>query len=216
MKTYSEELKASIIVKLLPPNHASVPALAREYGIPRDTLYSWRRQAGSQGALPATPAGTVGALSGAEKFAVVVETATLNELDLGAYCRRKGLFAEQIATWRTSCQRANDAQPSASERAERRAEREQIKQLSHELQRKDKALAEAAALLLLQKKSRGSGKRPRALPQPRAAPRSEHLDRGGVPRRGASGVCLRGRGAEPAHPAALAPEGRRQRRCPSA
>jgi transposase-like protein len=164
VKTYSEELKASIIVKLLPPNNASVPALAREYGIPRDTLYSWRRQAGGQGALPATPAGTVGALSGAEKFAVVVETATLNELDLGAYCRRKGLFAEQIATWRTSCQRANDAQPSACERAERRADREQIKQLSQELQRKDKALAEAAALLLLQKKVQGIWEAPEGAP----------------------------------------------------
>jgi len=155
VKTYSEEFKASIIVKLLPPHHASVPTLAREYGIPRDTLYSWRRQAGGQGALPATPAGRVGVLSGAEKFAVVVETATLNELDLGAYCRRKGLFAEQIATWRTSCQRANDPQPRAGDRAEQRAEREQIKQLSQELLRKDKALAEAAALLLLQKKVQG-------------------------------------------------------------
>lgn len=93
MKTYPEELKASIIVKLLPPNNASVPELAREYGLPRDTLYSWRRQAGGQGALPATPAGSGGVLSGAEKFAVVVETATLNELDLGAYCRHKGLFS---------------------------------------------------------------------------------------------------------------------------
>lgn len=155
MKTYSDEFKASILVKLLAPNHASVPALARELGIPRDTLYGWRRQAGGQGALPATPAGTVGVLSGAEKFAVVVETATLNELDLGAYCRRKGLFAEQIAAWRSHCQRANDPQPKALDRGEQRAEREQIKQLSQELQRKDKALAEAAALLLLQKKVQG-------------------------------------------------------------
>nr|WP_240906113.1 transposase [Thiorhodococcus mannitoliphagus] len=155
VKTYSEEFKASIIVKLLPPHDARVPALAREYGIPRDTLYSWRRQAGGQGALPATPCASVGVLSGAEKFAVVVETATLNELDLGAYCRRKGLFAEQIAAWRTSCQRANDPQPRAGDRAEQRAEREQIKQLSQELLRKDKALAEAAALLLLQKKVQG-------------------------------------------------------------
>jgi transposase-like protein len=162
--TYPEELKASIIVKLLPPNHASVPELAREYGIPRDTLYSWRRQAGGQGALPATPTGSAGVLSGAEKFAVVVETATLNELDLGAYCRRKGLFAEQISTWRACCQHANDPQASAPERAERRAEREQIKQLSEELQRKDKALAEAAALLLLQKKVQGLWPAPAGAP----------------------------------------------------
>jgi hypothetical protein len=74
------------------------------------------------------------------------------------------LFGEQIASWRTCCQHANDPQPSAPERAERRAEREQIKQLSEELQRKDKALAEAAALLLLQKKVQGLWPAPAGAP----------------------------------------------------
>jgi transposase-like protein len=68
LKTYSDEFKNSIVVKLLPPNNASVPMLAKETGIPRDTLYGWRRQAGGQGNLPATPAAPVGALSSAEKF----------------------------------------------------------------------------------------------------------------------------------------------------
>jgi transposase len=154
LKTYSDEFKNSIVVKLLPPNNASVPLLAKETGIPRDTLYGWRRQAGGQGNLPATPAAPVGALSSAEKFGVVVETAVLNELELGEYCRRKGLFAEQIAAWRTTCRRANDPLPSNAEQAERRTERAQITSLTRELQRKDRALAEAAALLLLQKKVR--------------------------------------------------------------
>lgn len=166
MKTYSEELKASILAKMLPPNNVSVPALAREYGIPRDTLYGWRRQAGDQAALVTAPAGTVGALSSAEKFAMVVETSSLNELELGAYCRRKGLFAEQIAAWRTTCQRANDPLPTPAERAERRVEREQIKHLTQELQRKEKALAEAAALLLLQKKVQGLWEEPEDAPGP--------------------------------------------------
>ena len=166
MKTYSDALKASLLTKMLPPNPVSVPVLAREYGIPRDTLYGWRRQAGDPTGLVTTPGSPVGVLSGAEKFAAVVETAGLNELDLGAYCRRKGLFAEQIATWRTACQRANAPQPTHAERTEQRAEREQINQLSKELQRKDKALAEAAALLLLQKKVRAIWEEPAGAPSP--------------------------------------------------
>jgi len=167
LKTYSTELKENILAKMLPPNNVSVPQLVRDTGIPRDTLYGWRRQAGRRGSLTAIPATATGVLSSEEKFAAVVETATLNELELGAYCRGKGLFAEQIAAWRTCCQRANDALPSTAERAERRAEREQIKQLSRALQRKEKALAEAAALLLLQKKVRAIWEEPEDAPSPR-------------------------------------------------
>ncbi len=54
---------------------------------------------------------------------MVMESATLNELELGEYCRRKGLFAEQIATWRETCRQANAPLASKAERAERRAER---------------------------------------------------------------------------------------------
>lgn len=44
---------------------------------------------------------------------MVVATAVRNELKLGDYGRRKGPFAEQIASWRTTCRRANDPLPSA-------------------------------------------------------------------------------------------------------
>jgi len=47
MKRYPEEFKASLIARMLPPHHVSVPELARETGIPKDTLYPWRRSAQS-------------------------------------------------------------------------------------------------------------------------------------------------------------------------
>lgn len=154
MKTYSSEFKDSIVAKMLPPNNVSVPQLAAETGVPRDTLYGWRRQALGQARRPDASATSLGMLASEEKFAVVMETATLNELELGEYCRRKGLFAEQISTWRETCRQANAPQASKVERAERRAERAEIQRLDRELQRKDRALAEAAALLVLQKKVR--------------------------------------------------------------
>ena len=55
MKQYSEELKAALVEKMLPPQNVPVGQLARETGIPKDTLYTWRakyRQA-SEVSVPA-------------------------------------------------------------------------------------------------------------------------------------------------------------------
>ena len=58
--------------------------------------------------------------SGESKLAVVIETAALNEEDLAAYCRRKGLYVEQIQRWRESaCAGAGSDSPLSAE--ERRA-----------------------------------------------------------------------------------------------
>jgi len=169
VRTYSAELKDSLVAKMLPPHNVGVAQLVRETGIPRDTLYGWRRQAAGQGAAAAALATPLGTWSSAEKFSAVVETASLNELELGEYCRRKGLFPEQLAAWRETCRQANAALPSKAERAERRAEREQIQRLSRELQRKDRALAEAAALLILQKKVRALWEEAEDAPSPKSS-----------------------------------------------
>jgi transposase len=82
----------------------------------------------------------------------------LNAAELAEYCRRKGLYVEQINAWREACEQANSlAQPSKTrrEREEEKAAKKRIKQLERELRRKDAALAETAALLVL-RKSRGA------------------------------------------------------------
>ena len=95
-----------------------------------------------------------GGLSSEEKFTVVLETARLNEVEFSAYCRRKGLYPEQIRAWRKACQQANASAGVGVDRDKRREQAKEIKQLQEELRRKDKALAETAALLVLQKKVR--------------------------------------------------------------
>ncbi len=152
MTQYSEEFKASIIAKMLPPNNVGVPELARETGIPKDTLYSWRlkhRRANGDGVAKPVPSGQP---SSKEKFAVVMETASLNEVELSEYCRRKGVYPEQIRAWRQSCEQANGVAGVSVNREKLRQQAKEIKQLQSELRRKDKALAETAALLVLQKK----------------------------------------------------------------
>ena len=85
----------------------------------------------------------------------MIEAAALNEAELGDYCRRRGIFPEQIAIWREACEMANDWDRAAATRIakETRDDRKRIQQLERELARKEKALAEAAALLVLRKKA---------------------------------------------------------------
>ena len=78
----------------------------------------------------------------------------LNEVELGEYCRRKGLFPQQIDAWRELCKQAHDPLSPKADRLKLRNQAKEIRRLDAELRRKEKALAEAAALLILQKKVR--------------------------------------------------------------
>ena len=90
-----------------------------------------------------------------DKFLIVVETASLNETELAEYARKKGLYVEQIKAWKDACMNANGgiAKEAARLNRELKESQKERKKLEKEIQRKDKALAEAAALLVLSKKA---------------------------------------------------------------
>jgi transposase len=136
----------------------------------------YRKSNGQGETHPLPPAG----LSSEEKFAVVVETAHLNELELSEYCRRKGLYPAQISAWRNTCLQANASVSSKVERERLSQQAKAITQLEVELRRKEKALAEAAALLVLEKKFKRSGGHPRTENRPAGAPRSDRVFAGGL------------------------------------
>ena len=77
------------------------------------------------------------------------------EAQLGEYCRKRGVYPEEVKAWRLACERANDggAVQRSPGRAEAQADKRRIRELEGELRRKEKALAEAAALLVLRKKA---------------------------------------------------------------
>ena len=148
MKRISPERKTSILAKLLPPYNMTVAAVAQMEGISEATLYNWRNQTKSEGKP----------VPGAEKkpdqwpaearFTVIVETAALSEAEVAEYCRKKGLYPEQITQWKKGfIQNEAPGDNAALKQSQKR-----IKQLEKELHRKEKALAEAAAILVLRKK----------------------------------------------------------------
>ncbi len=152
MNQYPAELKASLIARMLPPDNMTVLDVERETGIPKDTLYTWRRKA-RKGDTPSQDVPSDG-LNSEEKFNAVLETATLNEIELSEYCRRKGLFPQQISAWRKICEQAHAPIALKADHEKLRKQAKEIKYLDAELRRKEKALAEVAALLVLQKKVR--------------------------------------------------------------
>ena len=152
---YSPERKSAVLKRMLPPNNVTIRQLAQEEGISEATLHKWRAEARLKGQLmPDADAGPEG-WSSRDKFAAVLETAALNESELGEYCRKRGLYSAQIAAWRLACEQANDWDRASSARLGRvtKEEKRRIKDLERDLARKDRALAETAALLVLRKKA---------------------------------------------------------------
>ena len=157
MRGYSEAVKADVRRRMSPPHRQSAARISEELGNHVVTLYKWRKAWRLQGTVvPASEKEPEG-WSATDKFTVVRETAGLNETELSAYCRERGLFPEQVSRWRQASQDANDqpvltmAEQKELERLRAQDQRE-IKALKKELQRKEKAMAEMAALLVLRKK----------------------------------------------------------------
>ena len=155
MPKYNDEFKEQVVSKMMPPNAMSVAQVSRDTGVSDVTLYNWRNQFRHEGkSVPADPSNPEN-WSGGNKLAVVIETAALNEEELAEYCRQKGLYVEQIARWREAAAAGAETQRplSRAERHELQQERKKSRKLAKELRRKEKALAETAALLVLQKKA---------------------------------------------------------------
>lgn len=144
---YSEAFKAQAVKKMLAPNGRSANGLAAELGLAQPTLSRWLRQARTMGVMN-TPAKK---WTGAEKLRVVVAAGGLDDSALGALLRREGLHEAQLKEWRAEAEAALGG--AAKRKGKASAESLRVKQLERELRRKDKALAEASAILVLKKKA---------------------------------------------------------------
>jgi transposase-like protein len=139
---YSKERKEAVLKKMMPPHNRSIIELAaREEGISEVTLYIWRRQARERGLLLPDSDSAPEGWSARDKFNAVIESAGMNEAEMAEYCRRKGLYPEQLAQWRRACETANDWDREANRRlkSEQKPDRKRIRQLERELHRKAKS-----------------------------------------------------------------------------
>ena len=149
-KRYSRRLRESLVARMTGPGGISATQLAREVGICQQTLSRWREAADSVDPM-ANKKRRPQDWSLEEILATVLEASQLPEPELGAFLRHKGLHRSHLEDWRTRLAGALQA-PRGEGKPSPEAKR--VKALEKELGRKEKALAEAAALLVLQKKVR--------------------------------------------------------------
>ncbi len=149
---YSETFKSKMVRKMASPGGPSANALAQEIGVHQSTLSRWLRQAGRVEGMKKKPDPPSRSWSAAEKLEAVLEAASLSEEDLGPFLRRKGLYRRDLEQWRGEMLKGLE-QPQPRRRPSKTPEGRRIRELEKELRRKDAALAETAALLVLKKKA---------------------------------------------------------------
>ena len=155
MSSYSTEYKSAIVNKLLGPKPPSIAELSKKVGIPQPTLYSWLKIAKSSEPLGIPKrVKRVANWTKKEKLKALLDTANMSEEQLNAFCRKNGLFAAQLEEWTTELTDELEGKGASQQKSAKiKALETELNQLKKELKRKDKALAEASAVLFLKKKA---------------------------------------------------------------
>ena len=152
---YTTEQREWAIHQMMPPLNRAVVELAKTTGITTVTLRTWQKMARAEGRIMLGDGKQNDQWSSTNKFRIVLETAPLSEVELSAYCRAKGIYPEQVTQWRLICEQANapvEAKPVEIPEADSK-QMQRIRELERTLKKKEAALAEAAALLVLEKKA---------------------------------------------------------------
>ena len=177
---YSDMFKNAMIQKMTGPGALSASALSKQVDVPQSTLSKWLRIAGTgspygfpNNAHEYTKMAKIKQpkrpddWSPENKLKLVMEAASLDDQHLGEFLRKKGLHQTHLEQWRLQMLDGLQNGFSKKKARQKKADAKRIRVLEKELKRKDKALAETAALLVLKKKSSRSGGT-RTNPQPGA------------------------------------------------
>ena len=147
---YPEAFIEQALVKLFSRGARSIRSVADELNMNHDTLRYWMKHKSAKRDVPATRERRPQDWTADEQLVALHETHGLAGEALAAWCREHGIFAHHLTSWREAfCTTGKDATPGAREV---KVLKEEIVTLKRDAVRKDKALAEAAALLILQKK----------------------------------------------------------------
>lgn len=152
-QNYSEEFKRAAVQKLLNRGNRTVKQITEDLGVSSPSLYEWRTKFGNVASMKKT-ASRPQDRSSEEKLKAITTYDGLPETKRGEFLRREGLKSGHIEQWRNQLSRSLDGEKMTKEERSQQAEyKRRIKDLEKELRRKDKALAETTALLVLKKKA---------------------------------------------------------------
>lgn len=148
---YSEGFKQSILKRVLPPCNEGIRQVSRETGVNKQTICNWLNEYRS-GKFPAERRDlSPRDYSLKEKYHVLLESSKYSDEDIGRYLRERGVHTEHLTMWDQEIRDMLDKK-NGNKDSEVNLLKKRIKALEKELNRKDKALAETTALLVLKKK----------------------------------------------------------------
>ncbi len=148
---YSLGFKETQVKKVLPPNNRPIASVSREAGIADQTLRNWLAQAKNGRLEKQETVGGAGR-SAREKFNLVIESKSVSDNDQGKWLREKGLHSEHIRLYEQELRDLVEDK-GRTEKEEIKRLKKENKRLGRELVKKEKALAEMAALYTLKKKA---------------------------------------------------------------
>jgi transposase len=149
-QTYSKEFRNAIITKILNRGEKSMLEICANEGVALGTGSRWVSMHSRLSDMK-TPKSSK-KWTAEEKLKVLIETGNLSVEELGIYIRKHGLYSQQLTDWKSEFISSMKT-PTKSKIAKSDINsKKMIKSLEREINRKDKALAEASALLILQKK----------------------------------------------------------------
>ena len=149
---HSVEFKKSAVQKYLNRGNRSVIEILDEIGIASPTIYLWRDQFANVQDMKKSSKPQNRSVQ--EKIKALTEYDSLSEEKRGEYLRKNGLHEENLTEWKKQLEEAFIPKNKISqEQKDLAAEQKKNKQLEREIRRKDKALAEVSALLILKKKA---------------------------------------------------------------
>lgn len=156
---YTDSFKAKMVQRLSAPNAISASKLSKEIGVSQSVLSRWLLVAPTVDPMtkerPSDRAVQIGSTrSASDKIRIVMAAAALGPDELGAFLRTEGVHEAELEQWRVAVVDAATSalEGGATRPSSRGADTKRIKELERQIRRKDKALAETAALLVLQKK----------------------------------------------------------------
>lgn len=159
MAHLSTDAKTAVIMQAINRSTRSIADIAVSNNIGQSTLSRWVKHY-KLGNIPDSKSSESNVthnnkpLNSEQKFKHILASNGLDDVSLGKYCRQHGLYAHELTTWKNEIMnKENTGDNSAAIRAELNEMKAKNKKLESELRRKDKALAEASALLILKKKA---------------------------------------------------------------
>lgn len=151
---YTQAFKKQILAKALAQNAPRKIELAKEANIPYATLTTWITVEKKKNKQMSKISGPTSTPKSAEaKLKAVADTLDMTDEQKSAYCRTHGIYVQELESWKAAMLANTQAAEPKINSAEHKKLEHAHKLLKKELQRKEKALAEASALLVLKKKA---------------------------------------------------------------